>query len=202
MRAATSRAGGGECHGRPGAWQAHVTAGAGGGALDLLGGVQQRGVGAAAQRAPGAAAGCPREQVERAPPAPASRAPARRPGDRGTHRRPARLVAARINHNYHVQLFRGPRTCLTGQDALVERAARCPWSSQFCTLAGALRLSFLPLMVRTVGVHDPGAIGIVERRRDRGSQLAQTAAAPFWGRVADRVGRKPMVVRPPSRWRC
>ncbi|HXA28445.1 MAG TPA: MFS transporter [Candidatus Angelobacter sp.] len=70
------------------------------------------------------------------------------------------------------------------------------WFSQYCTLAGATFVfPFLPLMVRTVGVHDPGAIALWSGAVIGGSQLAQTAAAPFWGRMADRVGRKPMVVR-------
>ncbi|HEV7679180.1 MAG TPA: MFS transporter [Candidatus Dormibacteraeota bacterium] len=70
------------------------------------------------------------------------------------------------------------------------------WFSQYCTLAGATFVfPFLPLMVRTVGVHNPGAIALWSGAAVGASQLAQAGAAPFWGRVADRVGRKPMVVR-------
>jgi MFS family permease len=70
------------------------------------------------------------------------------------------------------------------------------WFGQCSTLAGATFVfPFLPLMVRTVGVHDPGAIALWSGGLVAGSQLAQTAAAPVWGRVADRIGRKPMVVR-------
>jgi MFS family permease len=70
------------------------------------------------------------------------------------------------------------------------------WFGQCCTLAGATFVfPFLPLMVRTVGVHDPGAIALWSGALVAGSQLSQTAAAPLWGRLADRTGRKPMVVR-------
>jgi MFS transporter, DHA1 family, multidrug resistance protein len=70
------------------------------------------------------------------------------------------------------------------------------WFGQCCTLSGATFVfPFLPLMVRTVGVQDPGAVALWTGVLVASSQLAQTGAAPFWGRVADRLGRKPMVVR-------
>jgi DHA1 family multidrug resistance protein-like MFS transporter len=70
------------------------------------------------------------------------------------------------------------------------------WFGQGCTVMGATFVfPFLPIMVRTVGVTDPGQIALWSGLLIAGSQLCQTGAAPLWGRLADRVGRKPMVVR-------
>jgi MFS family permease len=50
-------------------------------------------------------------------------------------------------------------------------------------------------MVRAVGVHDLGAIALWSGAVITASQLGQAAVAPVWGRLADRVGRKPMLIR-------
>jgi len=70
------------------------------------------------------------------------------------------------------------------------------WFAQASVMMGATFVfPFLPLMVRTVGVTDPGAVALWSGLLIAGSQLAQTGSAPLWGRVADRVGRKPMLMR-------
>ena len=70
------------------------------------------------------------------------------------------------------------------------------WFSMFGPLAGAsFVFPFLPLMVREVGVTNPGAIALWSGAAVAASQTCQAAAAPIWGRIADRFGRKPMVVR-------
>lgn len=56
-------------------------------------------------------------------------------------------------------------------------------------------LPFIPLLVQEVGVHDPAAVrtwaGIILSI----NALSGAIFAPIWGSVADRVGRKAMVVR-------
>jgi len=53
----------------------------------------------------------------------------------------------------------------------------------------------MPLLVQSVGVHDPSAIALWTGAQFTISQGMQVVFAPIWGRVADRIGRKAMVVR-------
>jgi MFS family permease len=70
------------------------------------------------------------------------------------------------------------------------------WVGQCTTISGATFVfPFLPLMVRAVGVHDVGAIALWSGAVITASQLGVAVAAPVWGRMADRVGRKPMLIR-------
>jgi DHA1 family multidrug resistance protein-like MFS transporter len=58
-----------------------------------------------------------------------------------------------------------------------------------------LALPFIPLLVQQLGVHDPGAVAIWSGIIFSINALTGALSAPFWGNVADRVGRKRMVVR-------
>jgi DHA1 family multidrug resistance protein-like MFS transporter len=58
-----------------------------------------------------------------------------------------------------------------------------------------LALPFIPLMVQQLGVHDPAQIDIWSGIIYSINALTGALFAPFWGNVADRVGRKRMVVR-------
>jgi MFS family permease len=70
------------------------------------------------------------------------------------------------------------------------------WLGQCVTISGATFVfPFLPLMVRAVGVQDVGAIALWSGAVITASQLGQAVVAPVWGRLADRVGRKPMLIR-------
>jgi DHA1 family multidrug resistance protein-like MFS transporter len=70
------------------------------------------------------------------------------------------------------------------------------WVGQCTTISGATFVfPFLPLMVRAVGVQDLGAIALWSGAVITASQLGQAVVAPLWGRLADRVGRKPMLIR-------
>jgi len=108
-----------------------------------------------------------------------------------------------------IRYYRGrqpvqPRTSHAVAADAAGRAAAPPWRtqigvlwfSQFCVLSGATFVfPFLPILVRTVGVRDPAAVALWTGAAVAASQLAQAFAAPLWGRLADRVGRKPMLVR-------
>lgn len=56
-------------------------------------------------------------------------------------------------------------------------------------------LPFIPLLVQQLGVHDKAAVDIWSGIIFSINALTGAIFAPFWGNVADRVGRKRMVVR-------
>jgi len=70
------------------------------------------------------------------------------------------------------------------------------WTAQCASIAGStLVFPFLPLMVKTVGVQDPPAVALWSGAMVAITQVALGMFAPLWGRLADRLGRKPMLVR-------
>lgn len=70
------------------------------------------------------------------------------------------------------------------------------WAGQCASIGGATFVfPFLPLMVETVGVTDRRAVALWSGGMVAVTQVAMALFAPLWGRVADRIGRKPMVVR-------
>jgi len=70
------------------------------------------------------------------------------------------------------------------------------WAGQAGALSGTtFTVPFMPLLVESVGVHDPGAVAVWTGVQFTVSQGMQVIFAPIWGRVADRIGRKAMVVR-------
>ncbi len=71
----------------------------------------------------------------------------------------------------------------------------CTFGAFTTVLGMTLLLPFLPLYVAALGVRSPGAIAQWSGITFGATFLASGAAAPFWGRVADRYGRKPILVR-------
>ena len=56
-------------------------------------------------------------------------------------------------------------------------------------------LPFIPFQVEQLGVHDPAAVDLWSGIIFSINALTGALFAPLWGDVADRVGRKAMVVR-------
>ncbi len=71
----------------------------------------------------------------------------------------------------------------------------CVFGSFTTVLAMTLLLPFLPLYVASLGVRDRGAVAQWSGIAFGATFLASGLAAPLWGRVADRTGRKPILVR-------
>ena len=71
------------------------------------------------------------------------------------------------------------------------------WLSQFSgTFGFAFVFPFLPLFLsRDLGVRDHRQLAILAGIATGATGFAMVFASPVWGRVADRYGRKPMVVR-------
>ena len=61
--------------------------------------------------------------------------------------------------------------------------------------AFTLGLPFLPLYLRQLGIHDPGQAALWAGASATLSGLGMAVMAPVWGRLADRYGRKAMVLR-------
>ena len=71
------------------------------------------------------------------------------------------------------------------------------WIGQFSGVFGfSFVFPFLPLFInRELGVHDQRLLAIYSGVAAGATGFALVIASPIWGRVADRYGRKPMVVR-------
>lgn len=70
------------------------------------------------------------------------------------------------------------------------------WIGEFCIGAGQnLVIPFLAIYIQQLGVQSIAAIEIWSGLVFSASFMVSVFAQPVWGRVADRVGRKPMLVR-------
>lgn len=71
------------------------------------------------------------------------------------------------------------------------------WFATFASLTGgSLVQPFLPLFInRDLGITDPGTAAIWFGLATSGGGIAQAILAPIWGMLADRHGRKAMLVR-------
>lgn len=70
------------------------------------------------------------------------------------------------------------------------------WLVQAAAMAGlSLILPFLPLFLGELGVTEASSLRLWTGRVVAASFLCMALAEPFWGTLADRYGRKPMVVR-------
>lgn len=70
------------------------------------------------------------------------------------------------------------------------------WSGQCASIGGATFVfPYLPTMVGTVGVTGGAAVALWSGALIAVTQVTLAATAPLWGRIADRYGRKPMLVR-------
>jgi DHA1 family multidrug resistance protein-like MFS transporter len=76
---------------------------------------------------------------------------------------------------------------------------RTLWVSWFTQILAQIGFSFiypfLPLYIQHLGVHDQRAILIWSGFLFGSTTVAMAVSAPIWGNVADRFGRKPMVLR-------
>jgi MFS family permease len=73
--------------------------------------------------------------------------------------------------------------------------AVCMFGSFTTIVAMTLLLPFLPLYVEQLGVHDPAAIVQWSGVAYGATFLTAALVAPLWGRLADRYGRKLMLIR-------
>ncbi|WP_045233744.1 MFS transporter, partial [Deinococcus pimensis] len=62
-------------------------------------------------------------------------------------------------------------------------------------LAFSLALPFLPLYIQELGVRSPETAALWAGASATASGLAMAFVSPIWGRLADRLGRKLMVLR-------
>ncbi|HEX7866331.1 MAG TPA: MFS transporter [Variovorax sp.] len=84
----------------------------------------------------------------------------------------------------------------TGANAHWQRnLAVCMFGSFTTIIAMTLLLPFLPLYVEQLGVKDHAAIVQWSGAAYGATFLSAALVAPLWGRLADRYGRKPMLIR-------
>jgi DHA1 family multidrug resistance protein-like MFS transporter len=77
-----------------------------------------------------------------------------------------------------------------------ERTAWIAAATQFVTLIGfGLSMPFLPLYLQDLGVHDRAAVAIWSGIMVGSAAIAMAFVSPVWGGLADRYGRKLMLVR-------
>ncbi|MGI5922824.1 MAG: MFS transporter [Lentisphaeria bacterium] len=70
------------------------------------------------------------------------------------------------------------------------------WVTQFCSSVGfALSMPFAPYFIQTLGVTDLNAVKLWATLAAAGAPLSMAIMAPIWGLLADRFGRKPMLLR-------
>ncbi|MDQ3811325.1 MAG: MFS transporter, partial [Chloroflexota bacterium] len=79
---------------------------------------------------------------------------------------------------------------------LWQRTAWIAAATQFVTLIGfGLSMPFIPLYVQALGIQDRAQVALWSGVLQGSAALSMAVLAPFWGALADRVGRKPMLVR-------
>jgi DHA1 family multidrug resistance protein-like MFS transporter len=70
------------------------------------------------------------------------------------------------------------------------------WVMQFCASMGfALSTPFAPYFIQTLGVTDLDAVKLWATAAAAGAPLSMAIVSPLWGILADRYGRKPMLMR-------
>ena len=70
------------------------------------------------------------------------------------------------------------------------------WFAQFMAIFGfAFAFPFLPIYIRELGVRDPHELALWVGMAGGASGLALAITSPLWGLMADRFGRKPMLIR-------
>ena len=80
--------------------------------------------------------------------------------------------------------------------AVWERTAWICAATQFFTLVGfGLGLPFLPMYVQALGVTERAEVAVWSGVLSGSAALTMAVVAPIWGVLADRYGRKPMLVR-------
>ncbi len=70
------------------------------------------------------------------------------------------------------------------------------WFTQVLSLTSfGFGLPFLPFYAESLGVTDPNQLTLVSGFLSMAPAITMTVSAPFWGKLADRYGRKIMVIR-------
>ncbi len=70
------------------------------------------------------------------------------------------------------------------------------WAAQFVSIMGfSLALPFIPYYIQELGVKDPTAVKFWAAVAASSSAFSFAVMAPIWGMLADRYGRKPMMLR-------
>src|SRR5512133_3247281 len=70
------------------------------------------------------------------------------------------------------------------------------WIAQLVSSIGfSFIFPFIPLFVQDLGIRDPTAAAQWSGLIGSASALSMTVVQPIWGNLADRFGRKPMVIR-------
>src|ERR1700682_4254502 len=80
--------------------------------------------------------------------------------------------------------------------AVWERTAWICAGTQFVTLVGfGMGLPFLPMYVQALGITERAQVAVWSGVLSGSAALTMAVLAPIWGVLADRYGRKPMLVR-------
>lgn len=91
------------------------------------------------------------------------------------------------------------KTAEVGQDnfnpAWMRNLLVCVFGSFTTIVAMTLLLPFLPLYIEQLGVHDHAAIARWSGLAYGATFFTAALLSPLWGRLADRYGRKPMLIR-------
>lgn len=70
------------------------------------------------------------------------------------------------------------------------------WFAQFTAIFGfSFAFPFLPLYLRQLGVHDPGQLAVWTGLAAGASGASLAVMSPIWGMLADRYGRRAMLLR-------
>jgi MFS transporter, DHA1 family, multidrug resistance protein len=69
-------------------------------------------------------------------------------------------------------------------------------AAQFIVFVGFnMIIPFLPLFIQELGIRDPGQVAAFAGIQQTSSSIGMALCAPVWGALADRFGRKPMLIR-------
>ena len=70
------------------------------------------------------------------------------------------------------------------------------WVAQTLSIVGfSFTTPFTPLFLRELGIENQSDIILWSGAMNAGSAIVMAVTAPLWGAIADRYGRKPMVLR-------
>jgi DHA1 family multidrug resistance protein-like MFS transporter len=94
---------------------------------------------------------------------------------------------------------RDPRRTLQAWLPVLEPWERTAWIASatqlFCLIGFGLGLPFLPMYVQALGVTERAQVAVWSGVISGSAALTMAVLAPVWGVLADRYGRKPMLVR-------
>src|SRR5258708_1631845 len=94
---------------------------------------------------------------------------------------------------------RGRRRTIQGWLPVLEPWERTAWIASatqlFCLIGFGLGLPFLPMYVQALGVTERAQVAVWSGVISGSAALTMAVLAPVWGVLADRYGRKPMLVR-------